>query len=175
MASNNLQIDAWCRPRVKSWLGVHSSDLLPNLAHLPPKPGGYTMISNTSSSTHPGVHWICLGQLLDTTAPPFYFSAFGDRPDDFDVLYGAHTRFAEYLSAASRRAGHGGVVRHSPLELECHSQQKCGEWASFAAVHGLPQDARGLWQPEWAHVAAVAIASPCGAGDRLTRKLVRFQ
>ena len=175
MASTNLQIDAWCRTRVRAWLGVHSSDLLPNLAHLPPKPGGYTLISNTSSSNHPGVHWVCLGQLLDTMAPPFYFSAFGDRPDDYDQLYGTHTRFAAYLAAASRRSGHGGMVKHSPLELECHSQQNCGQWASYAAVHGLPQDARGLFQPEWAHLAAVAIASPCGAGDRLIRRLVRFQ
>ena len=97
MASTNLQIDTWCRPRVRAWLGVHSSDQLPDLAHLPPKPGGYTLISNTSSSTHPGVHWITLGGLLDTTAPPFFFSAFGDRPDDYDQLYGTRTRFAGYL------------------------------------------------------------------------------
>ena len=172
MASTNLQVDAWCRPRAKAWLGVHSSDLLPDLGHLPPRPGGCTCISDTSSSTHDGVHWITLGGLLDTTAAPCYFSAFGDRPDDCDALHGTHTRFAEHLAAASRRSGHGGTRRHSPLELECHSQQNCGQWASFAAVHGLPQDARGPWQPEWAHVAAVATASPCSAGDRLMRRLI---
>lgn len=170
--TSNIQIQNRLE-NVKYFQGVYASDQLPDFKLLPP---GSAIIVNYSPSDSGGSHWCAMLHLNDKHHIPAWYDSFAFRPDGLDSILNEHTRFDQYLKAASEHSGFEGKYNRSDLEIQCASSDVCGELATFSVLQdSIPNKPDGSVRPEWRNMIKKMNELPCEKFNHYIINLVRLR
>ena len=127
--STTKQLENWAEKNISNFLGVYSSDTLPNPLEIKPPA---SLIVNYDPHNMPGSHWVACTINLDTVE---WFDSFGLQPDADDLILGHKTNFRKFLSTVCHKLG---IKKYSwnTADLQSLDAQTCGHYSLWFCKNG---------------------------------------